>query len=291
MNSPTYALITPARDEAANLRRLARCVLEQTVRPQAWIVVDNGSADDTPRLVDELSRAHDWIIVASASAGLTAEPGAPVVRAFHAGLEQLAEPADVVVKLDADVSIDPDYFERLLAAFAADSALGIASGTCYEQRDGTWRATHVTGGHVRGATRAYRWQCLRDVLPLEERVGWDGIDALKANVLGWRTQTIADLRFYHHRALGERDGGSYARWARQGNGARYMGYRLPYLVLRALHHARRNPAALAMLWGYACAALRREPRCSDESVRAYLRRQQSLRNLPRRAREALGKHA
>ena len=53
--------------------------------------------------------------------------GGAIVRAFHAGLEALAGEADVVANLDADVSFEPDFFARLLAAFAGDPRLGIAS--------------------------------------------------------------------------------------------------------------------------------------------------------------------
>jgi poly-beta-1,6-N-acetyl-D-glucosamine synthase len=286
-----YAAVSPVRNEADNLRRLCRCLSQQTVAPSAWIVVDNGSDDDTPDVMRELSRTHPWIRTLRVPGEDAARPGAPVVRAFHAGLVALDQVPEVVVKLDADVSVDRDYFERLLDAFAANETLGIASGVCYEQHNGEWRPTHVTGHHVRGASRAYRWRCLQDLLPLEERMGWDGIDELKAHVLGWKTQIVSDLRFYHHRSVGARDGARHKRWHAQGHGAHYMGYRFWYLVLRTLHHALRDPAALAMLWGYAEAALRGERLYHDATVRAHLRRQQSLRNVPARAREALGRRA
>ena len=150
-------------------------------------------------------------------------------------------------------------------------------------------AVPVTRGHVRGAARAYRRECLDQVLPLEERVGWDGIDELKAAVLGWTTRTLPGLSFYHHRRLGARDGAPGARWRAQGQASYYMGYRFLYLALRSLHHARRDPSAVAMISSYLSAALRREPRYGDPAVRAYLRRRQSLRFLGVRALEALGR--
>ena len=69
-----------------------------------------------------------------------------------------------------------------------------------------------------------------------------------------------------------------------------MGYRSWYLVLRALHHARTEPAALAMITGFAGAALRREPQCPDADVRAYLRDQQRVSAIPQRMRETLARH-
>jgi biofilm PGA synthesis N-glycosyltransferase PgaC len=284
----TYALVTPVRDEEENLRRLAEAVAGQTVTPTRWLIVDNGSHDGTPELAQELERQYHWVNALSSPGTPSAQPGGPVVRAFHVGLEQINEPADVVVKLDADVSFEPAYFEHVLRAFSDDPDLGIASGECLERRGTAWKISHVTSGHARGATRAYRWQCLHELLPLPERFGWDTVDEVKANVLGWKTGTIPGVCFYHHRDVGARDGAPWSRWVRQGDGAHYLGYRFPYLLARTMHRSLRNPAALGMLVGYASAVARRLPRHEDPAVLAHLRKRQSLRRLPSRAREALG---
>ena len=153
---------------------------------------------------------------------------------------------------------------------------------------GAWQPTHVTRGHVRGATRAYRAACLADVLPLEERMGWDGIDELSARVAGWETRSIETLPFEHHRTLGAREN-RWEKWVGQGRMSHYMGYRPSYLAARTVFRSLREPRAVGMLWGFGAAALRREPRYRDPAVRAYLRRQQSLRAIPSRIMEALGR--
>lgn len=278
-----YALVTPARTEAQNLTRLAESLDAQTHPPTRWVIVDNGSEDDTLEVAHALEAARDWVTVISVRGEKRAVPGAPVVRAFHAGLSELPEMPDIVVKLDADTSMDQDHFERLTAAFAEDPFLGIASGVCLElDEEGSWRGVPVALGHVRGAVRAYRRECLSDVLPLEERVGWDGIDGWKAAVRGWTTQMLPDLAFYHHRPLGSRDGAPAERWRTQGRAAWFMGYRFSYLFLRTIHRARKDRAAFGMLEGFVRAALRREPRYADPEVRAYVRRKQSLRTLASR---------
>jgi UDP-N-acetylglucosamine transferase subunit ALG13 len=285
----SYAVVTPVRDEAPDLPRLAGCMAAQTHLPVAWVIVDNGSVDGTPRIAAELAREHDWIRVRRVPGQPVATRGAPVVRALRAGIEALGELPDVVVKVDADVSVGADHFARLTAEFAADGALGIASGTRHELQDDQWRRCHVTGTSVEGQCRAYRRRCLADVWPLEERIGWDGLDEMKANVLGWRTRTLRDLPFRHHRTVGERDASRIAAWVVQGRANHYMGYRPYYALLRALHRARRDATALALAWGYVAAAARGSPRCPDTGVRDYVRRQQGLRRLPARVREARGR--
>lgn len=290
-----YALVTPARNEVVNLPRLAASLLSQTVQPSAWIVVDDGSSDDTLTVAQDLARTIPWL---SATCSPGAADRAAALRhgrrvgrdviAFHAGLRMLDELPDVAFKLDADVSMAPDYFERLLDKFAADPALGIASGICYELEGGRWIPFRVTAGHVRGATRGYRRECLTEILPLEERIGWDAIDELRANLRNWRTQSFSDLPFYHHRSLGSRDG-LRAAWRLQGELAYYLQYRVSYVILRALFRASKQPAAIMMIAGYLVSWIRREERYPDRDVRELVRRQQSLRQLPRRMREVLGR--
>ena len=284
----TYAIITPARNEADMLPQLADALRRQTQLPVRWVIVENGSSDQTVDVAERIVAESDWArLVVLREAGQR-ERGAPIVRALHAGLDALDVEPDVVVNVDADVTMEPDYFERLLEAFARDPSLGIASGSAWEPVNGAWRQRFVTGGTVWGATRAYRWACLQDVLPLEERHGWDGIDQLKARARGWETRTFTDLPFRHHRAEGLHDGSTWAHWLANGDTAYFMGYRPWYLLARTLHHMRRDPAAFGLVYGYLSAAARRSPRLDDPGARAILRRDQSPRRLLRRRREALG---
>jgi biofilm PGA synthesis N-glycosyltransferase PgaC len=284
-----YAVITPARDEAANLPRVAECLAAQTVPPAAWVIVENGSHDETAAVAADIATRLPFASVATCRGTAEPERGAPIVEAFESGFATVADEIDVVVNVDADISFGARYFEQLLSRFDEDAELGIASGTCYERARGRWRERHVTGSTVWGASRAYRRRCLDELLPLERRLGWDGLDELKANARGWRTATFEDLPFFHHRSEGVRDGAVARARATQGRSAYYMGYRPGYLLLRALYHAVREPAALAMVWGYAAAWIQREPRFDDAPARRYLRRQQSIVRLPLRALEARGR--
>jgi glycosyltransferase involved in cell wall biosynthesis len=285
--TPTYAVVTPVRNEAENLQRLAAALVAQDPQPSAWVVVEDGSTDATPELLAALAAEHAWIRPATfeAGSGAALAQGRREGRAldgFRAGVRVLEDPVDYVIKIDADVDFEPDYLGTLVRRMAADPKLGIASGTCTELEDGEWVRRTKAESTVWGASRAYRWDCIPDVMALESRMGWDGLDELRVQLRGFRTETFIDLPFRHNRPEGGRELSSLHHGEALGRASWYMGYRPSYLTLRALYRARRAPASLAMLWGYAAAAARREPRCPDREVVAALRDRQRLRHAFRR---------
>lgn len=284
----SYGIVTPAHDEEANLPRLACSLAAQTLLPEAWIIVDDGSTDATLACANALAESTDWVRVVELESGAGMARGGPIVRSFTAGVAELPVGLDIVVKVDADVSMEPDYFERLLEAFAAEPRLGMASGSAYELEDGRWRQRFGTGTSVWGAVRGYRHECLEQVMPLEQRMGWDSVDEHKAQVQGWDTRTLLDLPFFHHRSEAERDRSGYAAWRTQGGVSHYLGYRPSYLALRALYQATRDLSALGLIAGYLAASFGRAERCADLEVRSRVRKHQRLRNIGQRAREAMG---
>src|SRR5256712_11037448 len=129
----------------------------------------------------------------------------------------------------------------------------------------------------------WRRACVGQVLPLEERLGWDGVDELKAATLGWRTRSLRKPVFYHHRAFAARERGARWRaWAATGETAHYLGSRTSYVFLRTFHHARRERAALGLFLGYAPPAARAGARPAGETLPARPPRPPRPPHPPRR---------
>jgi glycosyltransferase involved in cell wall biosynthesis len=285
MSELTYAIITPARNERDNLRRLAESVLAQDHQPVSWVIVDDGSDDGMDAVARDLAGRHASIQLVetgedAASLAMGRRRGRDLL-AFRRGLSGLPTPVDVFVKVDADTSFDPDYFTRLLDRFREQPNLGIAGGTCYEELDGEWERIKVSGSHPRGASRAYRWDLLDTVFALEPEMGWDGVDEVMAELRGYQTAGFTDFGFRHHRKVGEREGRLRAGSA-LGRQAWYMGYRPSYLLLRALYRAKENFTSLAMIWGYASSAASGAPQCPIPTVTHRVRERQRLRVVMRR---------
>jgi poly-beta-1,6-N-acetyl-D-glucosamine synthase len=271
-------IISPMRNEAAHVERVARSVAAQTHRPAAWIVVDDGSTDDTAAILRALEREIPFLRVHGRTAD--AEPVADRLavaaapRAFNHGLS-LAGVDDWthVVKLDGDIELPPDYFERLLGRFEQDPDLGMAGGNLVEPRGGRMVMIPIPPHHVHGAVKCYTRACFDAIGGVQQRLGWDTIDETYARLRGYRTRNYKDIVAVHHRPHGSADGTLRGR-ARHGECAYIAHFGVVWVALRSLKIARSRPLGLsgvAFFYGYARSAVRRVERVPDPEFRSFAR--------------------
>jgi poly-beta-1,6-N-acetyl-D-glucosamine synthase len=273
-------IITPLRNEAAHLDRVITAMAAQTRRPDEWVVVDDGSTDTTRATLERRAGELGFMRIVDAPPEQPPD-GVPdrlavagPSRAFNAGLRAARTRRwDFIGKLDGDVELPPDYFERMLERFAAEPELGIAGGTLIEPRPhGDWRRVRVPEHHVPGAVKLYRAECFARIGGVRELLGWDTIDEMYARMHGYRTRSFRDLVARHHRPTGAADGVLRGR-ARHGACAWIAHYPAYFVVLRALKLATvppRGASGAAFAYGYLRAALRSTPRVDDPAFRTHV---------------------
>jgi poly-beta-1,6-N-acetyl-D-glucosamine synthase len=287
-------LITPARDEAEHLERTIRAVAAQSRRPDLWLVVDDGSTDATPAILERWTRELPFLRVLNAplqqgrgSDGLAV---AAEAKAFNAALAAVGTDGFTHIgKLDADVELPPQYFAHLLGRFAAEPGLGIAGGVLLEHGRAGWRAASIPSHHVRGALKLYSGECFEAVGGIQERLGWDTIDEIYARMSGFETRSLSGLKARHHRRVATRGGALRGR-ARLGQCAYVLRYSTWWVALRSFKIAGWRPyglSGLAFFYGYLRALVRREERVEDERFRHFVAAELRQRVRPGRALERL----
>jgi len=284
VNSPKpltrYLIISPVRDEEKYLQFTFESVSAQTVRPLAWVIVDDGSSDNTGQIADGFAAQHPWIQVVHRGNRGFRKAGGGVIEAFYDGFHAAREKDwDFVVKLDGDLTLPNDYFEKCFAYFERDPQLGIAGGALYHNFDGRMELEVVPKFHVRGATKIYRRACWEAIGGLHKVTGWDTIDETKANMLGWRTQTLKDVHLLHHRFTGTAES-TWKGMVKNGVSDYIAGYHPLFMLVKCLSRVRRRPhvmGPLGLFWGYWKGHLTRAPRVDDAELIRYLRQQQMRR--------------
>ena len=275
-----YVLITPARNEETFIEKTLRAMIAQTVMPERWVIVDDGSIDSTPQLVEKYSRDHPWIeLVRRAPRPDRSFSGK--VHAFNAGLERVQSlEFDVIGNLDADLSFDPDYLEFLMRKFSEDQRLGVA-GTPFTEDGGydTAKDSFEGENYVAGGCQLFRYQCFQEIggyVP-NRAGGVDWIAVMSARMKGWKVQSFPEKRFHHHRSLGTADKSSLGASFQYGERAYYLGGSPISHFCRCLYRMTKRPflsGGLALMAGYVYASIRRMKRpVSREMIRFHRREQ------------------
>ncbi len=276
LTNTNYVVITPVRNEAEYIETTICSMTQQTIKAAEWIIVNDGSTDETAEIVARYAAEHPWIKLVDREDRGARQRGRGVVEAFYAGYETITQDYDVIVKLDGDLSFGPSYFESLLREFAVNPKLGIAGGGVYERLDGENWVLDSSRDHVRGPTKVYRRACFEAIGGLVLALGWDGIDEWKALSLGWEIQSFRKLKVYHYRVTGAATGSLRSR-IEQGYGAHYMGYNPLFIVMRGIRYMFLRPyliGGIVMVVGYVVAWLRGQEQMPDPSLIRHVRRTQ-----------------
>jgi len=207
--SSSYVLITAAYNEEACIDGTIRAVLSQTLQPERWVIVSDGSADGTDEIVRSYTEEHSFIrLVRRERDG--SQGFASKVFALHTGLERLNGVAyDFIGHLDADITFAPSYFFELLRVFGEHPLLGLSGGTLLERTQGSFvRRGSGTLTSVPGAVQMFRRACYEDIggfIPIPYG-GEDWYAEVAARMKGWQVLSAPDIVAYHQRSTGEATG-------------------------------------------------------------------------------------
>ncbi len=290
--SRTYVIISPCRNEAAFMRRTLDSVVAQSLTPTRWVIVDDGSTDETPDILAEYAAKHDWIHVVSNPDRGHRAVGPGVIQAFYAGLDTvLVDDYTYLCKLDLDLDLPVGYFEGLIEKMEADPRLGSCSGKTWYTEKGTGRQISEKIGDEMsiGASKFYRVTCYNQIGGFVREVMWDGLDCHKSRQLGWKTGSFRDdhLAFEHLRPMGSSQQNIYAGRRRHGFGQYFMGSDPLYFTATAVKKMLHPPyvlGGLATLQGFFGAWMRGVEQHDDPELRAFIRSYQRTALLKGKAR-------
>ncbi|MCP4870002.1 MAG: glycosyltransferase family 2 protein [Proteobacteria bacterium] len=274
-----YALTTPALNERENLPRLLASLVDQDLPPALWLVVDDGSTDGSWEWLQEQAAEVPWLEVRRSPETSDEYLGHHIARIKAWGLDAALSTARerdldllAVGVLDADLSLPPDHYRRLLEAFEGSPRLGVASSLIAV--DGEPPERFQRSDLPRGGTQTFRVACLEEIGGLPPYSGFDGAANVKARLAGWETRLLTDVVAGHARETGTRFGIGPG-YARKGRYAWFLDLHPAIVAARTVAYTVASPhtGGVHFLRGWLGSAVRRKARCPDDEVRAYYRRE------------------
>jgi glycosyltransferase involved in cell wall biosynthesis len=281
-----YALVTPARNEEVYIQRTIEAVVSQTVLPQKWVIVSDGSIDRTDEIVRTYAKKYALIQLLRAGEKGQRNFGSKV-RAFQAGYDELAATSyEFVGNLDADVTFDPDYYERILQKFWANPKLGVGGGIISELVGNIFVNQNTSTNYsVAGAVQLFRRDCYEafgGYVPIS-RGGIDAAAETMARMHGWKVQTFPEIQVRHHRRMSTGGATILHTRFRRGISNYILGYHPLFQIASSLSRLAEKPfliGSTCTLFGYGWSCLRKHKRAMPDEVVRFLRAEQMARITP-----------
>ena len=263
------------------MRRTLDSVITQTVKPDLWIIVDDGSSDETPQILSQYEKAYNFIKIIKRDNRGRRSVGPGVIEAFYEGYKSIQnEDFEYLCKLDLDLELPSRYFEILLDRFRQNPRIGTCSGKPYFLNAAGKLVSEKCGDENSvGMTKLYRRQCFEQIGGFVQQVMWDAIDGHRCRMLGWiaRSWDEPELRFLHLRPMGSSQKGMLTGRMRHGFGQYYMGTGFIYMTVSALYRMTRPPlffGGLFMWLGYMKSMFSSAKHIDDKRFIHFLRRYQ-----------------
>ncbi len=257
MEKNRYIIICPVRNEEKYLPGTIDCLANQTINPIEYIIVDDGSTDNTPGIIRKAMENYPWIHCVTRKDRGERKVGPGVIEAFYDGYQAIkTENYDYLCKMDGDLTLGKNYFETLFNKFDNDPYLGSASGKLFlDLADGKLVEERIIDESVLGGVLCYRKKSFEDIGGFVRQVMWDGIAFHRSRMEGWRTHSFRDkdLMIYDHRIMGSSHKNIYHGRLRWGWGQYFMGTHPLYILASGLKRMFERPfvlGGLMIIFGY-----------------------------------------
>lgn len=284
MNRDSFVLVTAAYNEEKVIEQTIRSIVAQTLRPLKWIIVSDGSTDKTDEIAQRYAEENGFIQLCRVTE-VHPRNFAAQVYAINRGLSQLQNMGySFVGNLDADITLEPEYFSRLLQKFRLNLRLGLGGGTIYERcPTGEFKPRKLnTVSSVAQACQLFRRECFEAIGGAYRPLRYGGSDTYaetSARMKHWEVKAFPDLTVFHHRPTNGAEG-ALRGWFRQGKMDYSLGALPAFELFKLLRRAAGKPyliGSMVRCAGFVGSYLHRDERQAPNEFVAYLRQEQKQR--------------
>jgi len=272
-----YIVITPAKNEGENLPNLIQSMEKQTIIPVLWLIVDDGSTDNTPNIIREVQEKYEWIKSIRLEEKHPRDINLHYAHMFNKGVEFAIEYCkmhdiqyEYIGVLDADMVIEPAFFEKLINEFRKDTKLGVASGSLYRKVDNKLILENMREDVLIGSARVWRRECFEEINGLPVSYSPDVVADVIAKLRGWETRMFKEIKAVQTRGISSAEG-LWKGYKIRGISAYFRNYHPLFVLAKGLKYLFERPyyTGIAYLYGYVSSFLKRIEKIDNEEVKDY----------------------
>lgn len=278
MIKKNYVVVTPCKNEEKNLLALASSITNNTIKPSLWVILNDGSTDNTCIILNKLEKEYNWIKIIHEKESVRdlglhySDIVNKAIRCAFTTCEKRNIRFEYVGLIDADMILDKDFFEKIIDRFEKNPNLGVCSGTVAYIYNGQKTLEKGREKHPIGGLRVWRKKCL-------ENTGWfptsysaDSVSNVLAILKGWDTRKYEDVIGIQTRRTSSAEG-MWKGLITRGKSDFYRDYHPVYVILKFLKYSVKPPfyTGIAYLWGYIIGITLIKNKINIPEVRAYYR--------------------
>jgi len=274
-----YILITAAKNEAGLIGNTIKSVLNQHIKPVEWIIIDDGSSDNTSEIVTKFAASNSFIKLFNKRPDPKRDFSSKV-NAIHLAVSKItSSDYDYLGILDADITFSSSYYATVISKFENNKKLGIAGGLIYDIVKGKAIPLYLHPNITRGAVQFFKRECFEEIgglLPLKYG-GEDSAACFSARLKGWEVENFEELIGSHHRLAGTADRGIFKARFRGGFVEYHLGYHPLFQLVKCIGRIKEKPVFIGSIlrfFGFWWANLKREKRNISKELLSFIRKEQ-----------------
>jgi glycosyltransferase involved in cell wall biosynthesis len=218
----SYWVIVTVKNGERTLAQSIDSVLHQSIKPSLLCVIDDGSTDKTPRILDKFKGSYPEIhVITLPDKGYDTRR---IVHNWNSACKYVKESGkdyDFLLISSDDIIFPPNYVERLVDEMQKDSKLAIVSGT-----RGLEQSDYLS--LPEGAGRLVRMSFFKEIgFSHPPYYGYEPWILYKAMHMGYDVKKLADLVYGHERTFGIGH-----KFVEYGPAMRCLGYHPVFVLAR-----------------------------------------------------------
>ncbi|AFV22946.1 glycosyl transferase family protein [Methanolobus psychrophilus R15] len=278
MGKNDYIIVTPCKNEEKSLPGLIESVLNNTIKPNLWVIVDDGSTDSTPDILRDFEGKYGWVHIihgVESVRDLTFHYSKIVDHAIKYAIgfcENNDIPCDFISLIDADMLLGKDFFESILERMNSDPCIGVCSGSAAYYLNGSLVNETGRSQNPIGGLRVWRKKCFEDSGGFPQSYSADSVSNVLAILGGWKIMKYNDIIAITARPTTSTEG-FWKGYKTRGKSDYYRGYHPLYVLFKSVKYCLKRPyyIGVAYLYGFVYGVFFIKEKIHIPEVRCYYR--------------------